>query len=80
MTAGVARLLEENDAFAEFVCWSLARHGRSDWGDVCPDDWKENDVSLKQGLRILSVYQNGSEKICIITEADRSATTVLFPD
>ena len=59
----------------------LARHQSGDWGDVCEDDRKENDLALAKGFRLLSVYRarNGI-KFWIITEADRSSTTVLMPE
>jgi hypothetical protein len=58
----------------------LARHSRGDWGECCPEDAKENDFSVKAGFRILSVYRTlTGEKIWIITEADRSVTTLLLP-
>ncbi len=79
-TRGINDVISEDTNFAEFVRQSLSRHATGDWGDVCLDDWKENDLSLEQGFRILSAYNNGAEKIWIITEADRSATTILFPD
>jgi hypothetical protein len=71
----------ENTAFAKFVVESLVRHATGDWGNLSAEDKEENDLSLKQGLRLFSAYENeGLPKIWIITEADRSATTVLFPD
>jgi len=58
----------------------LDRHIRGDWGDVCKEDWKANDRALVDGTRLFSVYKFASEKRCwIITEADRSSTTVLLP-
>jgi hypothetical protein len=59
----------------------LARHQAGDWGELDPADVKENELSLKQGFRLLSAYvlSNGA-KIWIITEADRSATTILLPE
>ncbi|MEZ6117771.1 MAG: hypothetical protein R3C28_14540 [Pirellulaceae bacterium] len=60
---------------------SLGRHVVGDWGIVCQQDWKENDFSVKNGFRILSSYTgSGSATYWIITEADRSATTVLLPE
>jgi len=48
---------------------------------VSPSDWKQNDYALKHGLRLLSSYRSESgTKFWIITEADRSATTVLLPE
>ena len=62
------------------VMTSLRRHVMGDWGDVCPEDREENDLSLMEGFRILSVYHGKSgTKFWIITEADRAATTVLLP-
>ena len=56
------------------------RHQAGDWGDVSEHDRQENELSLKQGFRLLSVYRAASGvKFWIITEADRSATTVLLP-
>jgi len=63
------------------ILTSLDRHLRGDWGEVSLDDWEENELSLKKGYPILSVYhgRNGT-KFWIIPEADRSVTTVLLPD
>jgi len=81
MTRGVNDLVANDEAFARFVTGSLARHVKGDWGDVDDEDRAENDLSLKEGFRILSAYEFGElYKIWIITEADRSATTILFPD
>ena len=79
-TAGVHNEIMCNPAFAEFVQNSLSRHIRGDWGDSCKEDREENELSLREGLRLLSAYKNDKHKIWIITEADRSATTILFPD
>jgi hypothetical protein len=58
----------------------LVMHQRGYWGDVGPEDWQENDLSVKQGFRILSAYETGNGRIWIITESDRSVTTILRPD
>lgn len=58
----------------------IERHRRGDWGDVPADDAKANVDALSSGARLLSSYRiAGNETIWIITEADRSATTVLLP-
>ncbi len=59
----------------------LARHMNGDWGDLSLSDREENDFSMLNGLRILSAYnlQTGV-KVWIITEADRSKTTILLPE
>src|SRR5206468_7352619 len=60
---------------------ALARHSRGDWGDTGPEDWAENELSLKEGFRLFSVYHTESKlKFWIITEADRSLTTILLPE
>ena len=59
---------------------ALQRHLTGDWGDVDEHDRKENEFSLKEGFRLLSVYRSArGVKFWIITEADRSRTTVLLP-
>lgn len=51
-----------------------------DWGDLDEEDRKENDLSVEEGFRILSAYElYTGEKVWIITEADRSSTTILLP-
>jgi hypothetical protein len=58
----------------------LRRHMSADWGEVSEDDAQENELSLRDGFRLLSAYRTvKSQKIWIITEADRSATTILLP-
>ena len=75
----------EHRPFFTFVHSSLARHLQGDWGDCCSDDAALNDAALQDGGRLFSVYHipaglYGLEsKLWIITEHDRSATTVLFP-
>jgi len=58
----------------------LMRHVSGDWGTVCEEDRAANEFSLENGLRLFSVYHlvDGT-KIWIITEADRSVTTILLP-
>jgi len=82
MTAGVNDQVADDSKFAKFVTESLARHATGDWGDMSQEDKAENDLALKAGdLRIFSAYEKpGLPKVWIITEADRSATTILFPD
>jgi hypothetical protein len=80
MTRGVNDKVVDNGGVAKFVWESLKRHAKGDWGDLCQEDKQENELSLKEGFRILSAYEHQGEKIWVITEADRSATTVLFPE
>ena len=58
----------------------LTRHLKGDWGELCPEDKAENNLSLRCGYRLLSSYETPLGKLWIITEADRSATTFLLPD
>ena len=59
----------------------LRRHASGDWGEVCEDDWRANDEALDSGDRLLSAYRTAKdERIWIITERDRSVTTILLPD
>ena len=76
ITPGAMDCLDANDVYA-----ALRRHARGDWGEVCAEDKAENELSLKEGFRLLSSYsdRNGT-KFWIITEADRSITTVLLPE
>jgi hypothetical protein len=60
---------------------ALARHKSCDWGDVCEEDRQSNEDALMYGNRILSAYTGScGNRFWIITEADRSATTVLLPE
>ena len=65
----------------EEILSALQRHVSGDWGDVCEEDRKENELSLNRHLRLFSVYhaQNGT-KFWVITEADRSSTCILLPE
>jgi hypothetical protein len=58
----------------------LARHACGDWGDICREDAAENEESLASGWRLFSAYGTGEDRFWIITEADRSVTTVLLPE
>ena len=68
----------------------IGRHVRGDWGDVCHEDARTNENALRVGARIFSVYvlppplsESGTlapAKVWLITEADRSVTTLLLPE
>lgn len=77
ITPGALTVLEEA---GETELPYLARHHSGDWGEVDHDDWQENELSLREGFRIFSSYTTSTGvKLWIITEADRSATTILLP-
>ena len=76
-TAGSLKAMEEAGVNPALL---LERHLSGDWGDLCHEDRAENELSLKEGFRLLSCYTlTSSERIWLITEADRSATTFLLP-
>lgn len=63
------------------ILTALQRHQGGDWGDVDDQDRQANDRALTEGTRIFSVYHSAKQlKFWIITEADRSVTTVLMPE
>ncbi len=75
-TANAARTLDNAD-----ILRALSRHVGGDWGEVCEADWRANDRALVEGTRLLSVYRTtAGVRFYIITEADRSVTTVLLPE
>lgn len=78
MTPGAEEALKEAEQTPmEF----LFRHAARDWGELCAEDWAENELSLREGFRLMSVYKTKlGERIWIITEADRSVTTILLPE
>lgn len=81
-TKGVCDLMDESAVFTGFVIKSLLRYFQSDFGDLCEEDAQMNAEAIKNGDRIMGVYKNPDDddlSVWIITEADRSATTVLFP-
>ena len=75
-TAAVAREVPQDELLELFQ-----RHLRGDWGKVCEEDRELNEEALQTGDRLMSVYSlRSGRKLWIITEADRSVTTALYPD
>jgi hypothetical protein len=58
----------------------LARHATGDWGNLCAFDRRQNEIALREGLRVISSYDVLAGRLWIITEADRSVTTILLPE
>jgi hypothetical protein len=58
----------------------LARHAAGDWGELCAFDRCQNEIALREGLRVLSSCDVLAGRVWIITEADRSVTTILLPE
>jgi hypothetical protein len=68
------------DLSQEDITKALRRHLSGDWGELDEHDRRENELSLQKGFRLLSAYtSSGGTRFWIITEADRSVTTVLLP-
>ncbi len=78
-TPGALRALSEA---GEDPLRLLVRHAAGDWGNLDAQDRRENERSLKNGWRVLSSYPfgEGGAKVWVITEADRSVTTILLPE
>jgi hypothetical protein len=76
-TPGALALLDRGAVNAASL---IQRHQSGDWGNVPPEDAEENDFSVVNGNRILSSYPIGEDRLWIITEADRSSTTLLLPE
>lgn len=75
MTPGV-----QSEIVTQEIINAIRRHAQCDWGDVDNEDAKANEWSLENDARLLSVYRSSTRvKFYIITEADRSSTTVLLP-
>lgn len=76
ITANAAQVLSDHE-----VAVGLARHMSGDWGDLDAEDKRHNDTALREGLRLLSAYRTvAGIRYWIITEHDRSATTILLPE
>lgn len=76
-TPGALALLDRGAVNAASL---IQRHQSGDWGNVPPEDAEENERSVVNGNRILSSYSVLEDRLWIITEADRSSTTLLLPD
>src|SRR5882724_12035185 len=71
---------EALDIAGETAIQFLRRHMSADWGEVSEDDAQENELSLREGFRLLSAYRTvKGQTVWIITEEDRSASTILLP-
>jgi hypothetical protein len=83
-THGVAELQQQDPGFVEHVWRSLERYKKGDWGDMTKDDKARNNAAVaagEDGGRIFAAYEHPEQpKVWIITESDRSCTTILFPE
>ena len=79
---GVDEKMKEDRSIRVFVQVSNGRYVHRDWGQTCDEDAKVNNRAIQNGERIRAVYKQPKtdRTILIITEADRSVTTIMFPD
>ena len=76
ITAAAAQVVSSQE-----VLQAVARHATGDWGDLDTHDWAANEKALRNGGRLLSVYEtNGGSRFYVITESDRQVTTLLLPE
>jgi hypothetical protein len=76
-TPGALNLLEQSGGHPFDY---LARHATGDWGELCTFDRRQNEIALRDGYRVLSSYDVLAGRVWVITEADRSITTILLPE
>jgi hypothetical protein len=89
MTRAVNDAIADHTPFAEFALETIRRHASGDWGELPAEDWRENELSIERGFRLLSSYplpeaitrtlDAPNDRLWVITEADRSVTTLLWP-
>jgi len=77
ITPGAAQLFGPNHIEPARM---LRRHVTGDWGNISADDQDTNQAALTNGARLISVYDYKGQSVWVITEGDRSATTILLPD
>lgn len=82
ITRKIDEKMQSDIDFTEFVGGCIARYANQDWGDTCAEDKQLNDEAVSDGERVLGVYiyPKNKKSIWIITEWDRSVTTILFPE
>lgn len=80
-TCRVDELMKNSTDFLQFVLQSLRQYEHCDWGTLTQEDKSQNDYAVRNGERIMAQYDAPDQpRIWIITEWDRSVTTILFPD
>lgn len=79
MTRGINDTVADDTSFAKEITLAIAKYRQGDWGDLCGEDKKlNNNAVARNDDRILAAYKTEKGKVYIITEWDRSATTILF--
>lgn len=79
ITREIAEAMKQSEEFTREVAVAGGKYKLCDWGDTCEEDAELNDEAVKSGERILAAYETSQGTIWIITEWDRSVTTILFP-
>lgn len=79
VTASVNARMKTDPGFDKFVKVSLGRFKRGDWGVLCDEDKARCDKAIENGEMVMGSYARNGEEIWIITEWNRSTTTILFP-
>lgn len=79
-TKSINDLMAVEQKFVVEVTVALQRYAVKDWGNLNDEDKETNDFALEYGERLLGAYETCKGKIWIITEADRTVTTILFPE
>lgn len=78
-TRGIYDDMQQDDAFSNEVAAAMLRYQLEEWGELPPEDIELNNEAIKDGGRILAAYNTSRGRIWIITEWDRSVTTILYP-
>lgn len=83
MTNEISSDMDADDRFRSEVCDCIARYNQNDWGDLCEDDKRENDLAIKEGGMVLGAYKTSRGKIYIITDdagVVEQTVTILYPE
>lgn len=77
-TSGIVDAIGNDGFFAGEIAMALSKFLGNDWGDTCASDKKLNEKALCNGDRIVALYNTSKGRVFIITESDRTITTILF--
>lgn len=80
VTRAINDEMTKNMVFAKFIHDSIVQYQSMNWGQTCKEDWSMNNKAVINDWRVVAKYKNESFEIFIITEWDRSVTTILFPE
>jgi hypothetical protein len=80
ITQGIKEIIKEEPILEVTLEVLLESYQRGDWGIICDEDKRANNKALIGDSRILAAYMLGNKKIWVITEWDRSLTTILLPE